>query len=262
MIFDSAAYLSDIQRTDNLANARRVERGFSAFVCQAADRAVNLSKANVPSIVELGIGGGGSHEMWKKYFSGAVYGADLFDKSKREVYNTELNYGHYRDNFDRIAADTGNAKNILDDIGVKTFWGMSAYHESTAIEIKAAHGEPIDFVLDDAAPGGGALNGLMAAWRDHIADTGAIVTETPFGNGTQEVFSKSQEEKLECCRTLAQQGMIVFDMSEYMATRDPVNTQYIVSYLGFFSPDYSNYNDLLTKYKHNIVAGKENWQGI
>jgi hypothetical protein len=50
-------------------------------------------------------------------------------------------------------------------------------------------------------------------------------------------------------------------MSEY-ATKDPnPRIEYIISYLGFYSPNYENYTELLTVYEHNIVAGKHNWKG-
>lgn len=260
MIFDATEYLSDVQRIDNNSNVRRVERGFSEFVARAAEVAVNTSLSKTPAIVELGIGGGGSHLTWKKHFSGAVYGVDLFDKTQQKKYSSDPEFGYYRDHFDRIAADTTNANHLLLQAGVTPLWGYNAYAESTALKVKQMHGEPLDFVLDDAAPFKGAMNGLLAAWKDHVSSTGAIVTETPFGNGTDEISNKSYSQCLDHCYELADQGMVLFDMSEYTKLRNPPLTGHIVSYLGFFATNFSNYNHLLEQYEHNIVAGKQNWK--
>ena len=142
------------------------------------------------------------------------------------------------------------------------FWGYDAYKESTAVMVKKAHNAPIDFVLDDAAPEKGALKGLMPAWRDHIASTGCMVSETPFGNGTKEVYAMSTIECQSHCETLAEQGMILFYMEEYAQVRTPNPSEYLMYYLGFYAHDYALYADILKKYEHNIVAGKNNWKII
>lgn len=261
MMFDAANYRKCIMDIDNnISNVRRVERGFAPFVIDTVQRVCELTSSTIPAIVELGIGGGGSQLNWKEYFGGAVYGVDLFSRSHREKYQTQPNFGYFRDHFDRIALDTDNANLRLLEAGIVPFWGQNAYSEETAIMVETAHGAPIDFVLDDAAPGGGALNGLMAAWRGHISNTGAIISETPFGNGTSQVFGLSTSERQAHCETLAAQGMIVFDMAEYAKLRNPPLTGYIMNYLAFYASDYSLYGNLLQKYEHNIVAGKSNWK--
>lgn len=263
MMFDAANYRNCIMDIDNnISNIRRVERGFAAFVIDAVQRVCELAANTNPSIVELGIGGGGSLLNWKEYFNGTVYGVDLFSKLHREKYQTQPNFGYFRDHFERIALDTDNANSLLLEAGVVPFWGLNAYSEETAIMVETVHGAPIDFVLDDAAPGGGALNGLMLAWKNHISDTGAIVSETPFGNGTAHVFNLSSSERQSHCETLANQGMIVFNMAEYAKLLDPPHTGYIMNYLAFYANDYYLYDDLLQKYEHNIIAGKENWKGL
>lgn len=261
MIFDSERYREDIMNIEsNISNVRRVERGFAPFVIDSAQRALELSASTTPAIVELGIGGGFSQLNWKKYFGGAVYGVDLFSRKHYDKYQTTLNFGYFRDHFERIALDTDNANLRLLESGIVPFWGHDAYSEETAVMVETAHGAPIDFVLDDAAPTGGALNGLMTAWRGHISNTGAIISETPFGNGAAEVFGLGISERQAHCETLADQGMIVFDMAEYAKLRTPPLTGYIMNYLAFYAHDYLLYNDILQKYKHNIVAGNRNWK--
>lgn len=261
MMFDAVNYRKCIMDIDNnISNVRRVERGFAPFVIDTVQRVCELTSSTIPAIVELGIGGGGSQLNWKEYFGGAVYGVDLFSRSHREKYQTQPNFGYFRDHFERIALDTDNANLRLLEAGIVPFWGHNAYSEETAIMVEKAHGAPIDFVLDDAAPGGGALNGLMAAWRGHISNTGAIISETPFGNGTSQVFGLSNSERLAHCETLASQGMILFDMAEYAKLCNPPHTGYIMNYLAFYAYDYSLYDELLQKYEHNIVAGKSNWK--
>ena len=259
MIFDAEGYRASIMDIDNnICNVRRVERGFAPFVIDTAQRA--LSNNTNPAIVELGISGGGSQLEWKEYFNGSVYGVDLFCRDHRAKYQTELGFGYFRDNFERIALDTDNANIEMITAGIVPFWGYDAYTESTAVMVEEAHTAPVDFVLDDAAPGGGALNGLMSAWRSHISPTGCIVSETPFGNGTKHVFDMSTSVIQAHCNTLADQGMILFNMAEYAKLRTPPITGYIMNYLGFYAHDYSLYADILKKYEHNIVAGKHNWK--
>ena len=97
----------------------------------------------------------------------------------------------------------------------------------------------------------------MRVWKEHLTDTGIIISETPFGNGTESVYSMPTEQKLEYCNILAQQGMICFDMSEYMVE---LGIDYMVPYMAFYSKNYSYYDNVLKKYEHNIVAGRENWK--
>lgn len=261
MIFDYTRYLQEIHSPKNEVTVRRVERGFSSFVAAAANRCFEITESAKPSLVELGIGGGGNHLQWQEYFTGDIYGVDLFDNSKRDFYNTSDGYGYYRDYFDELVEDTNNAQKSLNEAGIKHYWGLDAYSESTAKIIADEHQYPIDFVLDDAAPSDGALRGLNPAWQNVLADTGCMITETPFGNGTPEVVSYSREKCMHYLNILADEGMILLDMSEY-ATKDPnPKIDYIISYLGFYSPNYNNYDELLQTYEHNIVAGKHNWKG-
>jgi hypothetical protein len=51
--------------------------------------------------------------------------------------------------------------------------------------------------------------------------------------------------------------MICFNMEEYAEARD---IEFPVYYLAFYAKDFNYYGDVLKKYEHNIVAGRENWK--
>jgi hypothetical protein len=261
MIFNLSGYIKAVERPENRSCTRSLERGFHVFSAIAADRSFQLTNSKTPSLVELGIGGGGSLLEWQDYFTGKVYGCDLFCRDSKSYYDNNDGYEYYRDHFDWLCDDTDSAIKRLTEAGIANFWGVDAYSESTAKMIQTSHGELIDFVLDDAAPSDGALCGLIPAWKNYISQTGCIVSQTPFGNGTPSIVKLTREQCLEKCEILADQGMILFDMHEY-ATKDPnPRIENIISYLGFYSKDYSNYEELLKKYDHNIVAGRNNWKG-
>jgi len=245
-------------------NVRRVERGFGSFVTDAAVRVDELTREYTfpMSIVELGIGGGGSLFNWANYTTDTnIYGVDLFSTEHKELYDTTGHFGYFRENFERISADISNTQQLLLETDIVAYWGIDAYSEQSAITVEECNGAKLDFVLDDAAPDGGALKGLMSAWQDHISDNGVIITETPYGNGCLPEYNRSDAEKQQRLNELASQGMILFDMTEYQNTiLDPPATEYIIPYLGFYAKDYNKFKDLLTKYQHNIVAGEQNWR--
>ena len=103
----------------------------------------------------------------------------------------------------------------------------------------------------------------MHAYRDAISDHGILISTGPFGNGTPEAYHRWESGGyLKDLDILAKQGFVVFDMAEYRhrchLNSPPV--QYILSYLVMWAPNFNNYNDLLVKYEHNIIKGKENWK--
>jgi len=271
--FDSDNYYTHITSDNVLDNIRRVERGFARFVTDAIAQVDTLTKERTfpISIVELGIGGGGSQKQYINNIAQAtVYGVDLFSKLNQELYDSDLGtYGYYSKEFDRLAADQDCALSQLTEAvedrtesltTCNLHWGLDGYAKSTAELITGVNKGKVDFVLDDASPQLGAINGLMNAWSDSISDDGIMISETPFGNGTIQMQEMPMATRLEYCNILAEQGMILFDMSEYATTSDNPHTGFIVSYMGVYATDFNKFSALLTAHEHNIIAGKSNWK--
>ena len=274
---------------ENNAVSRNVERGFNPFIQDALDSVDNLTvdREQHLSLCELGIGGGGAHAMLQKNSQDSqILGVDLFHKDNREYYKSHGGFLYYLSRWDNIVKDQAqshehlnrmyeqqvedaetwleiNPSEIRPNKKPMLFHGMNAYKKSTAEHLVKVNGAKLDYVNDDAAPYLGALNGLMDAYRDSISDKGILISTGPFGNGTKPVYAHWQSgEYVKDLDTLAEQGFVLFDMTEYREryhTGYPITT-HILSYLAMWAPDFNNYNDLLVKYEHNIIRGKENWK--
>ena len=268
---------------------RNVERGLNPFIQDALDSVDNLTvdREQHLSLCELGIGGGGAHVMLHKHSQDSqVLGVDLFESRNLEYYKRDGSFQHYLQRWDVIAQDQKSSyedlnRTYLDQLHDAESWleikkteirpnkkprlfhGMDAYKKSTAEHLVSVNGAKLDYVNDDAASGYGALNGLMDAYKDSISDVGILISTGPFGNGTPEAYARWETgQYLKDCEVLAEEGFVIFDMAEYRERHHhswPV-TDYLLSYLAMWAPDFNNYNDLLVKYEHNIVKGKENWK--
>lgn len=267
---------------------RNVERGLNPFIQDALDRVDNLTvdREQHLSLCELGIGGGAAHAMLHKHSQDShILGVELFSKDKFEVYNSNEKWrDFFITRWDRFVKAQDESLEFMDIVWKQQnddavnylkidnykpnkkpsmFYGMNAYKQSTAEHLVSVNGAKLDYVNDDAASGYGALNGLMDAYRDSISDEGILISTGPFGNGTPEAYARWETgQYLKDCEVLAEQGFVIFDMAEYRERHHhswPV-TDYLLSYLAMWAPDFNNYNDLLVKYEHNIIAGKENWK--
>ena len=258
--FDPVGYKEEIYNTK--ANRRRVARGFAPFIIDAVDKCLNNNHKigyRAASILELGVSGAGSQMNWEKFSSARVYGVEYFHPDHYNFYietnnnimlkSYEKRVSAYKQAYEMLAAQSKSTRVI---------WGSDAYKSESVDKIKELNfNQPLDVIVDDAAPTHGSLLGLMAVWQNHITDTGIIISETPFGNGTDYVYDMPAEEKIQHCQTLASQGMICFNMEEYAEARD---IEFPVYYLAFYAKDFNYYGDVLKKYEHNIVAGRENWK--
>lgn len=252
---------------------RNVARGFNSFIIDSLE-SVDLLTADRPqqlSICELGIGGGGAHAMLVENTQDAhVLGVDLFDQNNTQ-YSNNIFLEEW-DNFKQNQTDSYNSvlsswqdsqrTNTKQNRKPSLFHGMDAYKSTTAEHLVKVNGAKLDYVNDDAAPDRGAMHGLMTAYRDSISDQGILISTGPFGNGTQEAYGRWESgEYSQDLDTLAKQGFVIFDMTEYRQQHESgQNIDYILSYLAMWTPDFNNYNDLLVKYEHNIIKGKENWK--
>lgn len=267
---------------------RNVERGFNPFISDALESVDNLTadREQQLSLCELGIGGGGSHAMLHRHSQDShILGVELFSKDNFEVYNSNEKWrDFFITRWDRYVKAQDESLAFMDIVWKQQnddavnylkidnykpnkkpsmFYGMNAYKQSTAEHLVKVNGAKLDYVNDDASPQLGALNGLMDAYRDSISDEGILISTGPFGNGTPEAYSRWESgQYLNDLDTLAEQGFVVFDMTEHRLRchlKWPV-VGYILSYLVMWAPDFNNYNDLLVKYEHNIIKGKENWK--
>lgn len=267
---------------------RNVERGFNPFIIDALESVDNLTSDRLHqlSLCELGIGGGGAHAMLVEHTQDThVLGIDLFnandlqyyqDSGANDIYlleweifkrdqiqsvyslnsaweNTERKL---HDSFFHLNRTKSNRKPSL-------FHGMDAYSQLTAEHLVKVNGAKLDYVNDDASPDAGAMNGLMDAYKDSISDEGILLSTGPFGNGTQQAYDYwLSGEYVKDLDTLAEQGFVIFDMTEYRQKHasDKPDVTYILSYLAMWAPDFNNYDNLLKKYEHNIINGKENWK--
>lgn len=258
--FDKESYRHEIYTGSS--NQRRVSRGFAPFIIDTVDRCLNNNrtlKERIPAILELGVGGGGSHLNWEKFSNARIYGIEYFHPDKVKEY-FDTNNQTMTSNLEKRIKSYHHSEFLFKTKSKSTrvIYGYDAYAEESVNKIKELNfWEKFDVIVDDAAPNIGSVNGLMRVWKEHLTDTGIIISETPFGNGTEPVYSMPMEQKLEYCNILAQQGMICFDMSEYMVE---LGIDYMVPYMAFYSKNYVYYDNVLKKYEHNIVAGRENWK--
>ena len=104
--FNQLEYLTQCTDLDNnISSERNTERGLITFLSDALsiidtntqDREKGLS------VVELGIGGGGSHDNWSNHLSNdcTVYGIDLFHRDHYLNYKNEIPIArnYYLENF-------------------------------------------------------------------------------------------------------------------------------------------------------------------
>ena len=89
--FDKESYRHEIYTGSS--NRRRVSRGFAPFIIDAVDRCLNNNrtlKEIIPAILELGVGGGGSHLNWEKFSNARIYGIEYFHPDKVKELSTLL----------------------------------------------------------------------------------------------------------------------------------------------------------------------------
>ena len=267
---------------DNVDVIRNVERGMNPFIIDALGSLDNLTsdREQQLSLCELGIGGGGAHAMLLQNFQDShILGVELFSEDNFESYNhDESGKKFYVDRWNDFVKAQHESQYLLNKTWQQQdeeiqpiqpnrkpslLYGLDAYKKSTAEHLVALNGAKLDYVNDDASPNLGALNGLMHAYQDAISDSGILISTGPFGNGTPEAYDRWENGiYLKDISLLAKQGFVVFDMTEYRhrCHLNSPETKYILSYLAMWTPNFNNYNDLLVKYEHNIVKGKENWK--
>ena len=266
---------------DNVDVIRNVERGMNPFIIDALGSLDNLTsdREQQLSLCELGIGGGGAHAMLLQNFQDShILGVELFSEDNFESYNhDESGKKFYVDRWNDFVKAQHESQYLLNKTWQQQqdeeiqpiqpnrkpslLYGLDAYKKSTAEHLVKVNGAKLDYVNDDAAPNLGALNGLMDAYKDSISDVGILISTGPFGNGTPEAYARWETgQYLKDCEVLAEQGFVIFDMTEYRHHRqfDPYPTGYILSILAAWAPDFNNYKDLFVKYEHNIINGKEN----
>lgn len=258
--FDTEGYRDELYT--GTSNQRRVSRGFAPFIIDAVDKCLNADinlKHKVPAILELGVGGGGSHLNWEKFSNARIYGVEYFHPDNVEAYVSTNNQTMTSKLEKRINSYHASVHLLkTESKSTRIIYGYDAYAEESVDKIKELNfWENFDVIVDDSAPSVGSVKGLMRVWKEQLTETGIIISETPFGNGTELVYNMPVEQKLEYCNVLAQQGMICFDMSEYAVD---LGLDYMVPYMAFYTKNYSHYDEILKKYEHNIVAGKENWK--
>ena len=268
--FNKSNYIKQVYDYDNnIGNSRNSERGFSTFIAEVLDRIDDLASTKL-SVLEIGIGGGGSHANYMENLTDSVvYGIEVFDENGREFYNSSDSHHYIRDNFDHMLrhrlksevmilennkeqADRGNDVNL--------WYALDGYTQEAADKVYDFNNGAIDFIVDDGSPSGHKT--LMSEWKDKVSDNGMIFSGTLFGQGTQDAWDKHQnpswiEDNL---KLISAEGWIAFDMKEYEVLEEPIRTEYKLNYMHIYAKNYNQFEEILTKYEHNIIAGKENWK--
>lgn len=263
-IFNAANYLSTVMWYDNIKSIRKRSRGFAFIETTAADICFNFNRPtnNDRSIVEFGIGGGGTIIDWAENFRGTVYGLEKFDPFNNEQphYNDEVLHRH-SDAFYATAE-------AIHEFGCKNVvleYGRSGYDRSAAEHIfNINNHKKISMVIDDGDTDTGALLGLVPAWKDFIdEEMGIIITETPFGNGIDSVFNMPHDEKMMRLEKLSkEQHMVIFDTKDMVLKNDHNEWQpaYPLYYLGVHCANWENYESLFNRFGEHIIFGMEHLQ--
>jgi hypothetical protein len=240
---------------------RKAARGFIPLLSQLVDYHYTACGSNLP-LVEIGIGGGGSHLAWREVLSEQIQiiGVELFEPSQvpTDKYNYEKNLKSYKGSL--------HVRNLSN---VSLYYGRSGYDIKTSKFIRddlLLDGYGV--VIDDGDPNKGALNGLVDAWEPFMGDEGIIITEGPFGNGIEDVYNIPKYEQLELMEKVAQeQQMVIFDCSEFMFNapkwdfNDKIN--YPLPYIGVWMRNWKNFAKHkptlnLDYWRKFIVAGEYN----
>jgi hypothetical protein len=269
--FNQLEYLTDCTNLNtNHGNVRNTERGFMSFLSDALSIIDTNAQGREKglSVVELGIGGGGSHENWSNYLTNdcTVYGVDLFSKDHYLNYKNKIPIAqdYYLHAFDRLCNDQDQSyRMLITDRGrpgapCKIWHGVDAYSQQ-AIDLVVNHNKLLaDFVLDDADTHYNTDS--MDCWKNAIAETGALFSSTILGNGTSQAMALHNDPTwvAEQYQILAQAGYIVFDLAEYK--RDIITIGDPLHYMVMYAKDYNLFEELLIKYQHNIVDGEHNWR--
>jgi hypothetical protein len=268
--FNKQAYIDRVYNyaPNRRENARNSERGFSMFIAEVLDRIDDLTSTKL-SVLEIGISGGGGHVCFINALrNSVVYGIEWFDKNGREFYNSTGKHNYIRDNFDEMCIDMQQGEDNLhkqirlqDNINeLKLWYALDGYTQEAADKVYDFNNGAIDFIVDDGNPSGPET--LMREWKDKVSDNGMIFSGNMFGQGIKVAYDKHQtpswvEDNL---KLISAEGWIAFDMKEYEVLAEPTLTEYRLNYMYIYAKNYNQFEEILTKYEHNIIAGKDNWK--
>lgn len=244
---------------------RRYDKGFVKIESELVERATTLKNESQPfTLVELGIGGAGSHRYWDYHLNNSkVYGVDIFCPNKSnedKLKNTNYSFMYREEFFEWKKEDSLNTTKVLENAkNVQLFWGVDGYTKQGAdIVFKDNNYQRVDVVVDDASPDGQGLHNLKNAWKHAITDTGIIISETLTGNGTSVVYNKGMKWHIDQLKEhAAPQGYVCINTTRFYNTVDP-KTEYMMPFLCVYAHDFNLYKDILLKYEGSIVAGHEN----
>lgn len=208
------------------------------------------------TVCELGIGGGGKQNLWKRCGADLVVGIDILDES--EMKNPDG------------AQDKAAQENLIP--GVEYYWNMDGYNANTLVLINRI----FDLVLDDGDTGeifrtrifqDGTITkytnkkNVLNVWRDWIADDGLFISETP--DGYEFAEPRPLEYHMPAFEHLASTGMVIFDTSKFKAPIDLRETksrrvEHMSCHMGVYTKRWDIYKPAMEKYKDHIICGKEN----
>jgi hypothetical protein len=256
--FNATNYLSTVMWYDNVKSLRKRGRGFTFIETIAADICFNEGNTNDKSIVEFGIGGGGTLIDWAENFHGIVYGLEQYDPTSVPLQtDDEVLQKHIAGRAAAIETlEMFRCKNVVME------YGLSGYDRSSAEYIFNKNNKrKISMVIDDGDTDNGALLGLVPAWKDFIdEECGIIITETPFGNGIEKIYNMPEEEQMQKLKTLSvEQEMVIFDTRQMAMHNNysPWQVSCPVYYLGVHCANWQYYNILFEKFNEHIIFGKE-----
>jgi len=269
--FNKASYLRRVyDYANNIGSQRNSERGFSGFIADVLESIdiLTCDREKRLSVLQIGIGGGGDMmDLVNNMNDVQIYGVDHFSEDLLEYYKSTGSNEYLVENFDEIAADIVHQRILINetfDRGTckgKLFYGLDAYTQEAADTIYNHNQADIDYIYDDGAPQG--ADTLLSMWKDKISNNGMLISTTVFGNGTSivwEKFTTIPNWLQDNADNIAKEGWIVFDMEEYGVLDNPPGTEYIMNYMAVYAKDYNKFEELLTKYQHNIIAGENNWR--
>ena len=197
------------------------------------------------TVCELGIGGGGKHNLWKRCGATTVIGVDIIDPKNKERWDRK---------------DSNNypyAINFLSS-GIEYYWNSSSYSFDTPKKINKI----FDVILDDSDTGEiwGKKNkhDVINVWKDYLATDGLFISETVNGQDEDASQPRSLEYHMPAFEHLAEQGMVIFDTRKLGTELDQkvIGDGKTTHHLGVYTKQWDIYKPVIEKYKDYIVCGE------
>ena len=239
---------------------RPLIRGFSPIVGDLIER---LSETqDITSVLELGIGGGGSHEKWAQAGADIVGGIELFhpDVVNELIGGANMQeFWHQSYKFLHESTIPQNGQRFKEPCVYRFSHGLDVYADETPKEYHNQHGiDEWHIICDDSANGVNLQHPFVPLWKDYLSQNGIMISMNPNGYGTDEARCASWSDNVNMFREHSQHGMVIFDCMPFVKDSWQ-HEQYgsIASgrWMGVYTPNMDLYRDIYLKYEEHVVEG-------